>query len=102
MKLSPGVYLYVCPRSDTIISLLAKHGFFKGMAAIVDYKDMLISCIVKRKSGASTSYAIEKFYCKNCSLSEKSLNSCFGSSSHKSAEKDLSSEQPIQKSIRIA
>ncbi|KAL9442175.1 hypothetical protein AB3S75_020647 [Citrus x aurantiifolia] len=101
-KLSPGVDLYVCPRSDTIITILAKHGFFKGMAAILDYKDSMIGCVVRRKSRESTGSATEKFYCKNCSLSEKSLNSSFGTSNHMSAEKDLSREQPIQKSIRIA
>lgn len=72
------------------------------MAAILDYKDSMIGCVVRRKSRESTGSATEKFYCKNCSLSEKSLNSSFGTSNHMSAEKDLSREQPIQKSIRIA
>ena len=102
MKLSPGVDLYVCTRSDAIITILAKHGFFKGMAAILDYKDSMIGCVVRRKSRESTGSTTEKFYCKNRSLSEKSLNSSFGSSNHKSVEKDSSREQPIQKSIRIA
>ncbi|ESR66328.1 hypothetical protein KPL70_027370 [Citrus sinensis] len=102
VKLSPGVDLYVCTRSDAIITILAKHGFFKGMAAILDYKDSLIGCVVRRKLQASTSSATKKLYCKNCSLSEKPLNSSFGSSNHKSVEKDSSREQPIQKSIRIA
>ncbi|KAF9615225.1 hypothetical protein IFM89_022487 [Coptis chinensis] len=35
---SRGIDLYVCPRSDIIITILAKYGFFKGMAALEDTK----------------------------------------------------------------
>ncbi|KAI4335674.1 hypothetical protein L6164_014301 [Bauhinia variegata] len=49
-QLSPGIDLYVCPRSDTIITILAKHGFFKGKTAIEDNKDSLIGCVVWRRN----------------------------------------------------
>ncbi|KAJ0091509.1 hypothetical protein Patl1_13897 [Pistacia atlantica] len=45
VKLSPGIDLYVYPHSDSIITILAKHGFFKGMAAVVDNQDSLIGCV---------------------------------------------------------
>ncbi|KAK9269502.1 hypothetical protein L1049_001277 [Liquidambar formosana] len=48
-QLSPGIDLYICPRSDTIITILAKYGFFKGMAAVEDNQDSLIGCVVAEK-----------------------------------------------------
>lgn len=46
VQVSQGIDLYVCPRSDSIITILAKHGFFKGMAAVEDNQDSLIGCVV--------------------------------------------------------
>ncbi|WOL17155.1 hypothetical protein Cni_G25944 [Canna indica] len=52
-QICPGIDLYVCPRSDTIITILAKFGFFKGMAAVEEDPNSLIGCIVWRRSGQS-------------------------------------------------
>nr|XP_043624515.1 uncharacterized protein LOC122596067 [Erigeron canadensis] len=49
-NLSSGIDLYICPRSDPIITILAKYGFFKGMAVIDDKPDSMIGCVVWRKS----------------------------------------------------
>ncbi|XP_071715817.1 uncharacterized protein [Rutidosis leptorrhynchoides] len=48
--LLPGIDLYICPRSDPIITILAKYGFFKGMAVIDDKPDSMIGCVVWRKT----------------------------------------------------
>ncbi|KAL5697899.1 hypothetical protein ACHQM5_029001 [Ranunculus cassubicifolius] len=53
--LNRGVDLYVCPRSDAIITILAKHGFFKGMAALEEDQDSFIGCVVWRKNHSSSS-----------------------------------------------
>lgn len=102
VKLSPGIDLYICPCSDTIITILAKHGFFKGMAAVVDNKDSLIGCVVWRKNGASTNSATKKSDRNSCSLSEHLFNLSSSSSNQRSTEKKLSSTQPVQESILIA
>ncbi|KAL2929709.1 hypothetical protein RDABS01_035119, partial [Bienertia sinuspersici] len=52
-KLSSDVDLYICPHSDAIITILAKHGFFKGMTAIKDICDPLIGCVVWKKCSSS-------------------------------------------------
>ncbi|XP_021741782.1 uncharacterized protein LOC110707997 [Chenopodium quinoa] len=52
-KLSTDVDLYICPHSDAIITILAKHGFFKGMAAIKDKSDPLIGCAVWKKNSSA-------------------------------------------------
>ncbi|XP_019183882.1 PREDICTED: uncharacterized protein LOC109178781 [Ipomoea nil] len=50
-RLSQGVDLYLCPRTDTIITILAKHGFFKGLAAATESKcELFIGCVVWRKN----------------------------------------------------
>ncbi|KAE9608353.1 hypothetical protein Lal_00025827 [Lupinus albus] len=49
-ELSPGVVLYVCPRTETIITILAKYGFFKGKSAIEQNKDAMIGCVVWRRN----------------------------------------------------
>ncbi|XP_068648675.1 uncharacterized protein [Aristolochia californica] len=49
-EISPGVVLYVCPRSDSIITILAKYGFFKGKAALEGDQDSLIGCVVWRRN----------------------------------------------------
>nr|GMC58608.1 uncharacterized protein LOC109178781 [Ipomoea batatas]GME14379.1 uncharacterized protein LOC109178781 [Ipomoea batatas] len=49
-RLSQGSDLYLCPRTDTIITILAKHGFFKGLAAIQSTCELFIGCVVWRKN----------------------------------------------------
>ncbi|GAB4828243.1 hypothetical protein Ancab_035155 [Ancistrocladus abbreviatus] len=46
----PGIDLYICPHSDTIITILAKYGFFKGLVAVEDNQDSWIACVVWRKN----------------------------------------------------
>ncbi|CAA7406952.1 unnamed protein product [Spirodela intermedia] len=53
-QFSPGVDVYVCPRSDAIITILAKHGFFKGMGAIEEDQDSLIGCVIWRRNRPSS------------------------------------------------
>ncbi|KAK7281610.1 hypothetical protein RIF29_09752 [Crotalaria pallida] len=48
-ELSPSIVLYVCPHSETIITILAKHGFFKGKTAVEENKDSMIGCVVWRR-----------------------------------------------------
>lgn len=48
-----GTDLYICPRSDPIITILAKYGFFKGMSVIDDKPDSMIGCVVWRKNRPS-------------------------------------------------
>ncbi|CAO2841182.1 unnamed protein product [Amaranthus hypochondriacus] len=50
VKLSTDVDMYVCPYSDAVITILAKHGYFKGMTAIKDRSEPLIGCVVWKKS----------------------------------------------------
>jgi len=80
----------VCPRSDSIITILAKHGFFKGMAAVEDNQDSLIGCVVWRKNQASSSSALEKYERKYGSLSEQPLKSPSDSSVERVDHKALS------------
>ncbi|KAL4179851.1 hypothetical protein AMTRI_Chr13g122190 [Amborella trichopoda] len=54
-ELAPGVDIYVCPQSHTIITLLSKHGFYKGAAANLDDQDALIGCVVWRRNRATSS-----------------------------------------------
>ncbi|KAK9130621.1 hypothetical protein Sjap_011108 [Stephania japonica] len=74
-QLSPGIDLYVCPRSDTIITILAKYGFFKGMAAIEDDKDSLIGCFVWRRHRSSLDTVSKKQNKVKLPLAKKSPNS---------------------------
>ncbi|KAJ7956744.1 SPOC domain / Transcription elongation factor S-II protein [Quillaja saponaria] len=74
-QLSPGIHLYVCPRSETIITILAKHGFFKGMTAIEDNKDSFIGCIVWRRNQINLHSVEVKSERKNQSLPDQPLNS---------------------------
>ncbi|KAK7274424.1 hypothetical protein RIF29_15511 [Crotalaria pallida] len=48
-EISPSIVLYVCPHSETIITILAKHGFFKGKTAVEENKDSMIGCVVWRR-----------------------------------------------------
>ncbi|XP_057968415.1 uncharacterized protein LOC131157953 [Malania oleifera] len=94
-QLSSGIDLYICPRSDTIITILAKHGFFKGMAAIEDNQDSLIGCVVWRKNRSSNSVAKKPE--RKIFLSEP-LNAASGSFE----EKSLSNAQPAEESNQLA
>ncbi|KAE9462687.1 hypothetical protein C3L33_05414, partial [Rhododendron williamsianum] len=73
--ISPGIDLYICPRSDAIITILAKYGFFKGMAAVEDKPDSMIGCVVWRKNQTSSNSVAKKPESKSNPLSEKPLNS---------------------------
>lgn len=100
--LSPGVDLYICPRSDTIITILAKYGFFKGMAAVEDNQDSLIGCVVWRRNQASSSSVGKNADRKNQSLSELPSHSPSDSSTQGVAHKNSSLTQPSQNSSSIA
>ncbi|KAG0482225.1 hypothetical protein HPP92_010309 [Vanilla planifolia] len=56
-QITPGFDLYVCPRSDIIITILAKYGFFKGMTAVEEDQSSLIGCVVWRRSQPSSNPA---------------------------------------------
>lgn len=90
VQVSQGIDLYVCPRSDSIITILAKHGFFKGMAAVEDNQDSLIGCVVWRRKQASSSSVLEKSARKHGSLSEQPLKSPSDSSVERADHKALS------------
>ncbi|KAL4589823.1 hypothetical protein LXL04_002733 [Taraxacum kok-saghyz] len=49
-QLLSGIDLYICPRSNPIITILAKYGFFKGMSVLDDNHDSMIGCVVWRKN----------------------------------------------------
>ncbi|OIS96954.1 PREDICTED: uncharacterized protein LOC109234306 [Nicotiana attenuata] len=59
-QLSPGVDLYLCPRSDAIITILAKYGFFKGMAAVEGNSELMIGCVVWRKNRTALTSVAKK------------------------------------------
>ncbi|GFS40796.1 hypothetical protein Acr_00g0070580 [Actinidia rufa] len=102
-QLSPGIDLYICPRSDAIITILAKYGFFKGMAAAVeDNQDSMIGCVVWRKNPTSSNSVTIKPKSKSNSSLEKSVNSPSVSPMKQAAEKHLSVTQPAQASISPA
>ncbi|KAJ6435797.1 hypothetical protein OIU84_000925 [Salix udensis] len=90
VQLSQGIDLYVCPRSDSIITILAKHGFFKGMAAVEGNQDSLIGCVVWRRNQASSSSVLEKSERKHGSSYEQPLKSPSDSSVERVDHKDLS------------
>ena len=101
-QLSPGIDLYICPRSETIITILAKHGFFKGMAAVEDNQDSLIGCVVWRRNRATSNTDVKKLNKKSCSLMERPVNSPSDSSTQRSAENNLSHTQSAEESIPVA
>ncbi|GAV88193.1 SPOC domain-containing protein [Cephalotus follicularis] len=100
-QLAPGVDLYICPRSNTIITILARHGFFKGMVAIEDNQDSLIGCVVWRRIRAFSDFVAKKSG-KNYSLTEQSLDSTFHSSDENFVDKNLACKKPVQESIPVA
>ncbi|KAK1413979.1 hypothetical protein QVD17_29716 [Tagetes erecta] len=86
-----GTDLYICPRSDPIVTILAKYGFFKGMSVIDDKPDSMIGCVVWRKNRSANPVG-------NTSDGKKSPNvqqkiSSPGFTSKQSAEKKLSPEK---------
>lgn len=72
--LSPGADIYVCPRSNAIITILAKYGFFKGLAAVEDNQDSMIGCVVWRRNQMPLNSVVKNSEGKN-SLAEKPRNS---------------------------
>lgn len=74
-QISKAVDLYVCPRSDTIITILAKYGFFKGMAALEEDQDSLIGCVVWRRNPSSSDSTPKKSKNRTAPSSEQSLSS---------------------------
>uniref|UniRef100_A0A2N9FVJ0 Spen paralogue and orthologue SPOC C-terminal domain-containing protein n=1 Tax=Fagus sylvatica TaxID=28930 RepID=A0A2N9FVJ0_FAGSY len=101
-QLRPGIDLYICPHSETIITILAKHGFFKGMAAVEDNQDSLIGCVVWRRNRANSNTEIKKSKKKSCSSTEQLVNSPPDSSMQRVAENNLSHTQPAEESIPVA
>ncbi|TYG63906.1 hypothetical protein ES288_D06G065900v1 [Gossypium darwinii] len=97
-QLSPGIDLYICPRSDAIITILAKHGFFKGMAAVEDKKNSLIGCVVWRRNHGLSSSVTKKLEKKHSSSTEQPLSS---QSDEKVSAKDLPCTQSAKESPRI-
>ncbi|PKA47855.1 hypothetical protein AXF42_Ash019866 [Apostasia shenzhenica] len=73
-QIPPGIDLYVCPRSDIIITILAKHGFFKGMAAVEEDQDSLIGCIVWRRSLSSSNSLSKISEGKKSVIQEQQIN----------------------------
>ncbi|GMJ07523.1 hypothetical protein HRI_004421500 [Hibiscus trionum] len=97
-QLSPGIDLYICPRSDAIITILAKHGFFKGMAAIEDKKNSLIGCVVWRRNHGPSDSITKKLEKKHSSSTEQPPSS---HSEQKVSENDLPCAQPAQESQQV-
>ncbi|KAL8151336.1 hypothetical protein V2J09_021144 [Rumex salicifolius] len=52
-QVSPGVDVYICPNTETIISILAMNGFSMGSVSVQDLQDSLIGCAVWRKDSSS-------------------------------------------------
>ncbi|XP_039017098.1 uncharacterized protein LOC120147938 isoform X2 [Hibiscus syriacus] len=98
-QLSPGIDLYICPRSDAIITILAKHGFFKGMAAIEDRKNSLVGCVVWRRNHGPADSITKKHEGKRSSLTEQPLSSY---TEQKVSENDLPCTQPSKESVTCA
>ena len=69
-QICPGFNLYVCPRSDTIMTILAESGFFEGMAAVEEDQDSLIGCVIWRRSHPSLSSEPKKLDKKKTSMQE--------------------------------
>ncbi|XAR56062.1 hypothetical protein NMG60_11036364 [Bertholletia excelsa] len=99
-QISKGIDLYICPRSEVIVTILAKYGFFKGMAVVEDNQDSMIGCLVWRKNRKSSTPVAKK-------LEPDSVSNSFAvhhhtttsqSSGQKAAENHLSVTQPAQES----
>ncbi|XP_055822752.1 uncharacterized protein LOC129891416 isoform X2 [Solanum dulcamara] len=70
-NLSPGVDIYLCPPSNAIITILAKYGFFKGMAAVEGNSELMIGCVVWRKNRTTLTSVLKKSEEKANSLQEQ-------------------------------
>lgn len=88
-EISQGFDLYVCPRTETIITILAKHGFFKGMAVLENDQDSLIGCVIWRRSNNTPSNSVPKLVDKKLSP----VSSVQESNSPESQEDELESKQ---------
>lgn len=98
-NLSSGVDIYICPRSDTIITILAKYGFFKGMAAIEDNRDSMIGCVVWKKNRTSLNSDAKKGDSNKTNvLSEPPVDSPSSSSTQQISEKKMSTTKLAQRS----
>lgn len=95
-QLSPGTDLYICPRSSTIITILAKYGFFKGISAIEDKHESLIGCVVWRKSQVCLNSVTKTLESKSKSSSEQPTASVSGSLSNQVSGKESYSTQAGQ------
>ncbi|OVA04628.1 Spen-like protein [Macleaya cordata] len=93
-KLSPGIDIYVCPRSDTIIMILAKYGFFKGMAAVEDNQDSMIGCVVWQRNKKSLECSSKRGERKSPSLLEQPLNPQSDTAIQQNVEVNTALSQP--------
>ncbi|XP_076957025.1 uncharacterized protein LOC143632364 [Bidens hawaiensis] len=84
-----GTDLYICPRSDPIITILAKYGFFKGLSVLDDKPDSMIGCVVWRKNRPSNPVENTTDVKSSPGLTE-SQNSPPGFSSKQRADQKLS------------
>ncbi|XP_059287835.1 uncharacterized protein LOC132041077 isoform X2 [Lycium ferocissimum] len=90
-KLSPGVDLYLCPRSDAIITILAKYGYFKGMAAVEGNSELMIGCVVwKKNRTALTSVAKKSEETANSSQEQLQKSPCDSSTLQGEGQSSLS------------
>ncbi|KAK6941698.1 Spen-like protein SPOC, C-terminal [Dillenia turbinata] len=93
--LTSGSDIYICPQSDTIITILAKHGYYKGMAAVQENQDSLLGCVVWRRN-QSSSLVERKCEKKTASTIEKPLYFSSDPSIPKVMEKNQSPPQPAK------
>lgn len=95
-QICPGIDLYVCPRSDTIITILAKFGFFKGMKAVVEDPNSLIGCVVWRRGCQVSTSTIKALDRKMISLVQKQPHSSEEiSTNYGSVKQDENSKQAL-------
>ncbi|EOY31176.1 hypothetical protein QUC31_019917 [Theobroma cacao] len=99
-KLSPGIDLYICPRSDAIITILAKHGFFKGMAAVEDKQNSLIGCVVWRRNHGPSNSVKKELERKHSSSTEQPLSS-HSEQKVLGKKNDMACMQPAQESLPL-
>ncbi|KAJ8450670.1 hypothetical protein Cgig2_021142 [Carnegiea gigantea] len=101
-QLSNGLDLYICPHSDAVITILAKHGFFKGMAAVRDKSDPLIGCVVWRKNPSSVPALKALEVNTPQSSSEPSVKSPSGSSALQVPSESSTMANKSQESISLS
>ncbi|KAM7267172.1 hypothetical protein ACFE04_009338 [Oxalis oulophora] len=93
VRISEGTQLYICPRTDAIITILAKYGFFKGLFAIEENKDSLIGCVVWRRSASVVTQKPESI------LRELSPNCCSDMTMQRVDQMDLSCKKEANESV---